>query len=171
MVWFPQPHCSCCRVTTLAPRNRQGRMNPSVEHRHAAGRAKPRSSWLFQTPLLEGCISLNRINDGCSGTESHADEKKEQNSAKDAFQPRCAFWGKQFLQVSSAGLVVVWSTLDGWASVSVSQRGLTLHPFSTQRNQASAAAGRGTGHGRKAAGLHPGNRVLTAILVCFRDNN
>lgn len=46
-----------------------------------------------------------------------------------------------------------------------------LQPFSTQRNQASAAAGRGTGHGRKAAGLLRENGVLIAILVCFRDNN
>lgn len=39
---------------------------------------------LFQSPLLEGCLSLNRINGRCSGTESHPDEKnREQNSAKD----------------------------------------------------------------------------------------
>lgn len=40
---------------------------------------------LFQTPVPEGCFSLNRINGRCSGTESHPDEKKkeEQNSAKD----------------------------------------------------------------------------------------
>lgn len=65
------------------PKEQTGRDEPT-------GQASP-CSWagktkeLFPTPLLEGCISLNRINGGCSGTESHADEKnKEQNGAKGA---------------------------------------------------------------------------------------
>lgn len=38
---------------------------------------------LFQTPLSEGCFSLNRIHGRCSGTESHPDKKSEgQKGAK-----------------------------------------------------------------------------------------
>lgn len=39
---------------------------------------------LFQTPLLERCLSLNRINRGCSAQKATQMQKnKEQNSAKD----------------------------------------------------------------------------------------
>lgn len=86
------------------------------------GGQNQRARGAFQTLLLEGCISLNRINGGCSGTESHADEKNQgTKQRKGCFQLQRVFWGEQFLQVSSAGLLMVWSTWDGWVSALLSR--------------------------------------------------
>lgn len=69
------------------PKEQTGRDEPTGGASPCSWAGKTRElAEVFQTPLLEGCISLNRTNGGCSGTESHADEKsKEQTSAKDAF--------------------------------------------------------------------------------------
>lgn len=79
------------------------------------GRAWPRS-WagktielveLFQTPFLEGCISLNGINGGVQAQKARQIKTLGTKQCKGCSQLQCAFRVEQFLQVSNAGLLMV----------------------------------------------------------------
>lgn len=71
-------------------RNRQGGINKpssSTSLCNWVGKIKELRE-LFQTLLLEGCIALNRINGGCSGTERYTDGKNKQTKTKGTKQHR-----------------------------------------------------------------------------------
>lgn len=107
---------------------------------------------LFQTPLLEGCLSLNRVNDRFSGTESHPAEKETRNkTVQRMISAAVCSLGWAIPQVSGGGRVTEWSTRDGWALPGI-PGGIWCW---TWHREARGAWQQGRLQaGRRAAGLH-----------------
>lgn len=115
---------------------------------------------LSQTPLPEGCLSLNRMNGRCSGTESHADEKKWGTK-------QCKGWSQLLSGVSNSFRLLVEAT--SWCeALGMAEFWQGLLNW-TQRIQVSVAAGGGSGLGGSCRSAQ--EQALVTSLPGLRDNN